>query len=120
MMYDRGMKTVVICGDAPLPDGLREVIARGSTEVAEHRAADLGGAPSIEADRIVFWSAAAEPEVLRLAERYARREAGARRDPVMFVSAGDAARADLPFMPDEVFAWPGDEDRLKMAFMTSA
>jgi len=115
------MKTVVIRGAAPLPDELRDVIARGSTSVVEREAAELDGAPPLEADRILFWNAADDPRLRALAERYAERERRERRESLLFVTSEAAAPGGGDRLrPDEVFLWPRDEDRLVMAFMTSA
>ena len=110
----------MIRGAAPLPQALREVIERGSTELLERAPADLvAGAP--EADRIVFWSGGDEPELRRAAEHYARREREGGGETVMFVTTGDTPASTLDrFAPDEVFVWPRDEDRLTLAFLTSA
>jgi hypothetical protein len=114
------MKTLVIRGAAPLPPALREMIERGSTDLIERSAAELAGA-ALEADRIVFWSGGDEPELRRAAEHYARREREGGGESVMFVTTGDTAASSIGrFAPDEVFVWPRDEDRLTLAFLTSA
>jgi len=120
------MRTVLIAGDVPAPRALRELIERGSTSFVEHRAADLvrdaaGSAAALDADRIVFWSASDDADVERLAEWYANAEAAARREIVVFVTAeGVGATPSAKLAPHEVFLWPRDEDRLKMAFLTGA
>jgi hypothetical protein len=122
VMYDRSqMKTVLICGSAGIPDALRELVGRGSTSLAERSPAELNGAPRIDADRIVFWTATADPRLFELAERYARAEAAERREALVFIG-GDASAVprSTALAPNEIFVWPGDEDRLKMAFLTGA
>lgn len=115
------MKTVLITGDAAMPPALRELVDRGSTSLDERRASDLGDAPSLEADRLVFWAAGQDPAVARLVERYARREAAQRREVIVFVTAQTLASSAMPSLPaNEVYVWPRDEDRLKMAFLTGA
>ena len=113
------MTTVVICGDTPLPEELRVLIERGSTAVVIRGAAELADAPVVEGDRVVFWSGGDEPALSRLAGRYAQRERTDRRERLLFVSA-EGAPAPADVRPDEVFVWPRDDDRLKMAFLTSA
>ena len=120
------MQTVLIVGDVPVPHALRELLARGSTSLAEHRAADLildssASAAARQADRIVFWSATDDADVERLAEQYAEAEAAARREMIVFVRAeGTGAQPSAKLTPHETFEWPSDEDRLKMAFLTGA
>jgi len=113
------MKTVVIVGSAPLPGELREIIERGSTSIQERQASDVSDTPPLEADRLLFWSATAEADVLAIAGRYAAQWTAERGETVMFVS-GDRAAAGAPFEADQLFVWPADEDRLKMAFLTGA
>ena len=118
-MYDRGrMKTVLVSGSAPVPAPLRELVERGSTSFREQHAAELTDTAIIDADRIVFWTAADDAGIRKLAERYGRAEAAERREMVMFVTTDQGATPALP--PDDVFFWPRDEDRLKMAFLTGA
>lgn len=128
VMYDRrAMKTVLVTGDRPVPGPLRAMIERGSTFLVEHRAADViepgGTAAAVleDVDRIVFWSAAGDAAVRRAAERFARAEARARREVLVFVTAEtDGASAPPQLAPNELYVWPRDEDRLKMAFLTGA
>ena len=112
------MKTVVIVGSAPLPGELREIIERGSTSIQERPASELSDSPPLEADRLLFWSATAEGDVLAIATRYAAQWTADQGETVMFVSGERAA--GTPFGADQLFAWPADEDRLKMAFLTGA
>jgi hypothetical protein len=113
------MKTVLISGQ-PVPPRLRELIERGSTSVHVHSPDALGDDPIVDADRIVFWSAEADEAVRALAEKCARAEAADRREGLVFVTT-EQSRTSLPDLsPTEVFFWPRDEDRLKMAFLTGA
>ena len=115
------MKTVLVSGNASVPAELRELVERGSTSIVEHRAAELVEAPVIDADRIVFWSPSEDAAIRTVAERYARREAVERREAIVFVTAGQGgAPSSVRLSPHELFVWPGDEDRLKMAFLTGA
>jgi hypothetical protein len=126
MMYDLRMKTLLIHGRSPLPGALREVVQRGSTSVEDWPAAELDdlerGPIRLDADRIVFWAAAGDDDddekVRRLASRYARAEAAERKEKLVFVSTDPASVALPDLSPHELFVWPRDEDRLKMAFMT--
>jgi hypothetical protein len=115
------MKTVLIIGNAPVPAPLRHLLERGSTSFSEQRAADLKGAAPIDADRVVFWSTAAEPDIRQLAEQYAKAEAVEHRESLVFITA-DPSSGALPtgLSPNELYVWPRDEDRLEMAFLTGA
>jgi hypothetical protein len=115
------MKTVLITGNAPVPAQLRQLLERGSTSFFEQRAVDLRNAAPIEADRVVFWSIAGEPDIRQLAEQYAKAEAVEHRESLVFVTT-DTASAAVPtdLSPTEWYVWPRDEDRLKMAFLTGA
>jgi hypothetical protein len=115
------MKTLLITGKgAPVPGALRDVIARGSTSLAERRADEVAAAaPATHLDRVVFWAAEADPSLRELASRYARLERAERQEIVVYVTTmADDSVPDLS--PDEVYVWPQDEDRLMMAFMTGA
>ena len=110
------MKTLLISGRTPLPRAVREVIARGSTSLQERRASDVGS-DRLDADRVVFWAPRGDAEIRALASRYARAESREGREVIVYVTPDeDGAIAGLP--ANEVFVWPRDEDRLKMAFMT--
>ena len=115
------MKTVLLTGMDPVPAPLRALVERGSTSLAEHRAAEVAGAerPDLAADRVVFWTAGGEPHVRALAEQYARAEAAERREILVYVS-GAAGGAVAGLSSNEQYVWPADEDRLKMAFLTGA
>jgi hypothetical protein len=114
------VKTLLITGGgAPLPQALRDVIARGSTEVRERAARDVDGAAAVAGvDRVVFWSAGDEA-TRKLAAQCALAERRDGRETIVFVTtaAGDEVAG---LSPAEMFEWPGDEDRLTMAFMTGA
>ncbi len=113
------MKTVLFTGEEPVPPALRELVQQGSTSFAERRAADAGEPPSLDVDRVVFWSAAGESSVGLLAAKYARTESAERREIIVFVTGEPSAA--VPELPaNEVYVWPRDEDRLKMAFLTGA
>jgi hypothetical protein len=112
------MKVVLISGATPLPPELREIIARGSTELVEFAAGDTSASAAQDADRIVLWAGGGDEAVRGMAGRCA--EAVDRRaDTLVFVSeAGGAPPSG--FTANELFEWPADEDRLKMAFVTGA
>jgi hypothetical protein len=112
------MKTVLITGEAPVPQPLRDLLERGSTAFDERRACDLAAAPSLDADRIVFWTAGEDPHLARLVDRYAKTESAQRREVIVYVSTEPSASAVHGLPPSEVYLWPRDEDRLKMAFLT--
>jgi hypothetical protein len=114
------MKTLLITGAVPLPERLREVITRGSTEVDQRRATDVAPAGALpDADRVVFWSTGADAGLRHLASRYANAERAERKEVIVFVTTTAGER--IPGLSDtEVFLWPEDEDRLTMAFLTGA
>jgi hypothetical protein len=114
------MKTLIITGATPMPAELREVVARGSTSLAEHRASEFDpGNLALDVDRIVFWTGAGDTGVRELAGRYATAESAERREVIVFVtSEPDSAGPLRGLPPNEFFVWPRDEDRLKMAFLT--
>jgi hypothetical protein len=113
------VKTLLIRGgDAPLPDAVREVIARGSTSLEERTISEVETASSMaDADRIVFWSGGDEA-TRALAARCASAERSEDRE-VVFVTP-DGAGSLSGLAREQVFEWPRDEDRLMMAFMTGA
>lgn len=114
------MKTLLISGgDAPVPDALRAVIARGSTSVDERRAPDVDPSASLDAaDRIVFWSAG-DTAVRALAAQCASVERREGREALVFVTT-DSGDSVAGLSDTELYVWPRDEDRLIMAFMTGA
>jgi hypothetical protein len=114
------MRTVLISGDAPVPAALRQLIERGSTVVEERAARELSGEWRSEVDRLVFWAAAPDPAMTRLANVTARREASAHREVIVFVAGEPAAADGVHVSPAELYVWPRDEDRLKLAFLTGA
>jgi hypothetical protein len=116
------MKTLLISGDAPPPAPLRDVVARGSTALQERRAADVSPevAAQLQADRIVFWAAAGDSAVRAIARACVRAERAARREAIVFVTPQGTDAQVEGLSPHELFEWPRDEDRLKMAFLTSA
>ena len=114
------MKTLVILGRDPLPAAVRDVVERGSTSVVERRVAEVAASrPPADADRVVFWAAPGDGEVADLARAYSRGASPERKDTLIVISPDSAA--SMPgVQASEVFVWPRDEDRLKMAFMTGA
>jgi hypothetical protein len=115
------MKTLLISGGAPLPDSLRETIVRGSTSVVERAAADIDPRAPLtgDVDRVVFWAPRGDDALRQLASRLARAERAARREVIVYITAEGQPAAE-GVTPDETYAWPRDEDRLVMAFMTGA
>ena len=118
-MYDRGMKTLVVVGRRPLPADVREVVERGSTSVVEKRPAELreGSVPA-DVDRVVLWADPSDQGVLDLARRYSSGASPERKDTLVVIAPESAPPPGVP--ATEVFIWPRDEDRLKLAFMTGA
>ena len=118
-MYDRVMRTLVILGDLPLPAGLREIIERGSTSVVEKAAAELAGRRANEdVDRVVIWGNQTAGELTRLAHEYSRGASPEQRNSLIVIAPDSSVRTADVSPVNEVFVWPRDEDRLKVAFMT--
>lgn len=113
------MQTLLISGSTPVPDPVRETIERGSTSLVERRASDVAADTALDADRVVFWATNGDAQLRELAERCARAEKRERREVIVFVTP-DADATVSGLEPHELFLWPRDEDRLKMAFMTGA
>ena len=111
------MKVLLISSSEP-PEPLRALVARGSTSLVERQAGD-DAIPRGDADRVVFWAAPGDDAVLEHARRHAAADADTRSDVLVFVGAEGVGTPD-GIQPHECFTWPRDEDRLTMAFMTSA
>jgi hypothetical protein len=112
------MRTLLVIGRVPLPPPLRDVVARGSTSIVERPVSELDAArPPADADRIVLWAAPGDGAIADLARAYSRGASAERKD-ALIVVAPEAAAAPSGLQGLEVFVWPRDEDRLKLAFMT--
>jgi hypothetical protein len=101
------MRTLLIEQGGPVPDELLDIVERGSTELVRATAS-----VDHDVDRVVIW----DPDA---AER-AKTPAGIGDWPntaEVFVIAPDTRGVPAP-ETSNVFAWPADADRLKMAFMT--
>ena len=112
------MRTVIVRGRTPVPDALRDVIERGSTSVQECRVPGPTPLPR-DVDRVVYFLAGADADVLASARQAVSAEHVDGAEKLVYVMADDAPSVD-GLSPTECFRWPADEDRLKMAFMTSA
>ena len=113
------MRTLLIYGAEPVPAGLRDLIDSGSTSVEVHQAFDAEGRLPDGVDRVVFWSASSDEAVQALVRRYAQSEAAERREAIVFVTSGrDDSGIGRGLSPNEVYEWPRDQDRLRMAFLT--
>lgn len=112
------MKTLLI-SDARLPDVLREIVERGSTRLDAVHASEMDPTriASMAPDRVVFWYVQGDERIRRLADAVAKRDPAEAKSAIVFVSEGADASAQW-LAPDQVFVWPRDEDRLRMAFMT--
>lgn len=112
------MKTVIVRGRTPLPEALREVIDRGSTSVHEWRVP--GPTPlASDVDRIVYFVAGKDADVVASARQALTVERREGAEKLVYVMGDDAPPLE-GLAPSECFRWPADEDRLKMAFLTSA
>ena len=113
------MKTVIVRGRTPLPESLRKVIEHGSTSVQECRAPGPTPLPR-DVDRFVFFTEGDDPDVAAAARQAARAERADGAEKLVYVLAGSDGPAVEGLAPTEIYIWPRDEDRLKMAFMTGA
>lgn len=112
------MRTVIVRGRTPLPEALRDVIERGSTSVHECRVP--GPTPlATDVDRVVYYLAGDDADVVASARQAVSVERRDGAEKLVYVM-GDGAPAVEGLAPAECFRWPADEDRLKMAFLTSA
>jgi hypothetical protein len=115
------MTTVLISGGGDVPELLGEIVGRASSALVAQHADELGADGIPHADRIVFWSATGDARLRAVAEHYTRIAPAAQQDRVLFIMADDAAVEGCPeWPPDQLFSWPRDEDRLKLAFLTGA
>ena len=112
------MRTVIVRGHAPLPEALRDVIERGSTSVQECRVPGPTPLPR-DVDRVVYFLAGPDPDVVASAKQALSSEKQDHAEKLVYVMADGAPSID-GLSPTECFQWPADEDRLKMAFLTSA
>jgi len=111
------MKILLISGRTPVPAPLRDLIAQGSTDLQEASAGEADR-DLADADRVVFWAGADDSGVRDEAQRLARAT-DRREDRLVFVTP-DGGVMPEGLADGERFQWPADEDRLKMAFITSA
>jgi hypothetical protein len=118
MMYDPGMKVVLISAGGEVPAGLRAIVERGSTVLVEHPVHELSRSPRPDADRIVFWGAG--DELQRLVEQYAGEARSDAAGRILVVRPDRDAHQQPDVAPDQLFTWPRDEDRLKVVFLTGA
>jgi hypothetical protein len=112
------MRTVIVRGQTPLPDALRDVIERGSTAVQECRVPGPTPLPR-DVDRVVYFLAGPDADVLASVRQAISSERKDHVEKLVYVM-GDGAPDVEGLAASECFRWPADEDRLKMAFMTSA
>ena len=112
------MRTVIVRGRVPVPEALREVIERGSTSVQECRVPGPTPLPR-DVDRVVYFLADDDEDVMASARQAVSAERREGAEKLVYVMAGDAPGVE-GLEPAECFRWPADEDRLKMASMTSA
>ena len=72
-----------------------------------------------DVDRVVYFIAGEEPDVVASARQAVSSERSDGTEKLVYVMA-DGAPSVEGLSPTECYQWPADEDRLKMAFMTSA
>lgn len=112
------MRTVIVRGRAALPEPLRDVIERGSTSVHECHVPGPTPLPR-DVDRFVFFTSGDDPDVAAALRQASRAEKRDRVEKLVYITT-EAAPSVEGLSPTEVYVWPKDEDRLKMAFMTGA
>ena len=112
------MKTVIVRGRATLPDDLRDMIERGSTSVQECHVPGPTPLPR-DVDRVVFFASGEDADVTAAVRQAARAERRDRVEKLVYVTTEGTPPVD-GLSASEVYVWPKDEDRLKMAFMTGA
>ena len=112
------MRTVIVRGRAGIPEPLRQMIEHGSTSLHECRVPGPTPLPR-DVDRIVFFTPGDDDDVVAAARQAAKAERRDGAEKLVFVTTGDAGAAE-GLTANEVYVWPRDEDRLKMAFMTGA
>ena len=112
------MRTVIVRGRTALPEALRDVIERGSTSVHECRVPGPTPLPR-DVDRVVYYLAGPDPDVIASARQAVSAERNDGAEKLVYVMGEDAPAVD-GLSPAECFHWPADEDRLRMAFMTTA
>jgi hypothetical protein len=112
------VRTVIVRGTAEVPEALRDVIERGSTSVHECRVPGPTPLPR-DVDRVVYYLAGPDPDVIASAKQAVSAERTDGDEKLVYVMAEDAPGIE-GLAPSECFRWPADEDRLRMAFMTSA
>jgi hypothetical protein len=112
------MRTVIVRGRDAVPEPLRQMVENGSTSLHECRVPGPTPLPR-DVDRIVFFAAGDDDAVVAAARQAARVERREGAEKLVFVTTGDS-RGTEGLTANEVYVWPRDEDRLKMAFMTGA
>jgi hypothetical protein len=101
------MRTLLVEQGGTAPDELREIVERGSTELLRDR-----GTGETPVDRVVIWDAKGP-------ERGSEPVGGSRwPDTAEVMIVAPDTRGVPAAETSNVFAWPADADRLKMAFMT--
>src|SRR5919107_1704135 len=83
------MRTVIVRGQSPLPDALRDVVERGSTSVQECRVPGPTPLPR-DVDRVVYFLAGPDPDVLASARQALSSEQRDHAEKLVYVM-GDGA-----------------------------
>jgi hypothetical protein len=112
------VKTLLV-SSVSVPAELRDILERGSTSLDSLHGGDATALAiaRLAPDRIVFWHVPGDDDLEKLANAIARSDPGEATTSIVFVSAGAAGTGQW-LAPDQMFIWPTDEDRLRMAFMT--
>jgi hypothetical protein len=103
------MRTLLIEQGGAAPDELRDIVERGSTQLV--RSTDAG---EPDVDRVVIWDAKGSERA-----KVPQGSSAWPRTAEVLVVTPDTRGVPAP-ETSNVFAWPADADRLKMAFMTGA
>lgn len=110
------MRTVIVHGKAVLPEPLREMIEHGSTSLQECRVPGPTPMPR-DVDRVVYFADGDDPDVSAAARQAARAERRDGSEKLVYVVT-EGSQPVEGIESTELYVWPRDEDRLKMAFMT--
>lgn len=116
------MKTLLVAGKDPVPAGLRDIVARGSTSLDEISAEDLRtyvARTGLGVDRLVLWAGASDPDIRTLAWNYFTTAGAEQLQRAIFVTATPGEPLIAGMTPEDVFVWPRDEDKLKLVFRTA-
>jgi hypothetical protein len=112
------MNTLLIYGESPPPESIREILRKGSTAVDEISTTELSTFVSREGfgvDRVVVWAAPDDQAVRALATNYAISEE--ERRGVIYITPAGCGSRPAGVARDRCVSWPEEEDKLRAFFM---